>query len=311
MGFLGSLNFLFILSKTADFLNKKKRNEISIKLFSILCFPNLMVWGRFYGKDSTTFFLGSVYCIGAYHLITGSKHIWRNVFLAVIPILLLYKLRPHIAAVFAMGLLIGMYLKSINKRNLRTPNMEILYKVLVPIVIAIVLSAATLYSLRVLTKSGTLSVENVRQTLVGATQNGASGGSAPAVAGEVRENNEVIFSPRQIIINVGMILAAPMPWKIRGVADALAFLSNILLLLLVVRFAKNIYITDVFQKYLIFVCCLLIILLSFMAGNVGLILRQKTILLPFLFLLLFSTKKINADKSPANRNNVPKPRFNP
>ena len=189
--------------------------------------------------------------------------------------------------------------------------MEILYKVLVPIVIAIVLSAATLYSLRVLTKSGTLSVENVRQTLVGATQNGASGGSATAVAGEVRENNEVIFSPRQIIINVGMILAAPMPWKIRGVADALAFLSNILLLLLVVRFAKNIYITDVFQKYLIFVCCLLIILLSFMAGNVGLILRQKTILLPFLFLLLFSTKKINADKSPANRNNVPKPRFNP
>jgi hypothetical protein len=30
------------------------------------------------------------------------------------------------------------------------------------------------------------------------------------------------------------------------------------------------------------------LLLSFMTGNIGLILRQKTIILPFLFLLMFS-----------------------
>lgn len=310
MGFIGSLNFLFILTKTADFFDKKSRNENILKLFSILCFPNIMLWGRFYGKDTATFFLGSVYCIGAFYLITGSKHIWRNGFLALIPILLLYKLRPHIAAVFAISLLIGMYLKSINKRKLKTPNMEILYKILIPVVIAIVLSFATVYSLRALTNKETVSVENVQQTLISATQTGASGGSATDVAGEIRNNPQVIFSPRQIIVNVVMILVAPMPWKVRGAADALAFLSNILLLLLVIKFVKNIDLTDVFQKYLIFLCCLLIFLLSFMTGNVGLILRQKTILLPFIFLLLFSTKMKHANKSPANRNNLSKPRFN-
>ena len=127
-----------------------------------------MVWGRFYGKDSTTFFLASVYCIGAYHLITGSKHAWRNALLAGIPILLLYRLRPHIAAIFAIGLLIGMYLKSANKRNLKTFNMEIFYKVLVPIVLAIVLSVGAVYSLSVLTNKDTVSVENVQQTIADA-----------------------------------------------------------------------------------------------------------------------------------------------
>ena len=84
----------------------------------------------------------------------------------------------------------------------------------------------------------------------------------------------------------------------------LALLSNVLLLLLLIRFAKNIDITDVFQRYLFVMCCVLIVLLSFMTGNVGLILREKTILLPFLFLLLFATKRKNADRIPANRSNL-------
>jgi hypothetical protein len=116
---------------------------------------------------------------------------------------------------------------------------------------------------------------------------GASGGSATKLTGELNENQDIIFAPRQIAINVGMILFAPMPWQIHGFADGLAFFSNILLLFLAIRFGKKIDFTSVFQKYLVVVCSLMIILLSFMTGNVGLILRQKTIILPFLFLFLF------------------------
>ena len=287
MGFCGSLNFLFVLSKTIDFFNKKQRKENAIKLFSVLCFPNMMAWGRFYGKDSTALFLGSVYCIGAYNLIMGSKRPWRNILLAAMPILLLYKLRPHIAAVFAISLLIGMYLNSANKRNLKTSNREILFRVLIPAVLAIALTIGTIYSLKNLTKKETVSFGDVQHSLAGATSMGASGGSATKLTEELNENQDIIFTPRQIAINVGMILFAPMPWQIHGFADGLAFFSNILLLFLAIRFGKKIDFTSVFQKYLIVICSLLIILLSYMTGNVGLILRQKTIILPFLFLFLF------------------------
>jgi hypothetical protein len=310
MGFLGSLNFFFILSKTTDLLNKKKWNNISIKFYSIFCFPNFMVWGRFYGKDSIALFLGSIYCIGVYNLIIGTKRPWRNILLAGIPIFLLYKVRPHIAMVFTISFIIGIYFKSINRKNLKTLNMEIFYKVLFPIILAIALSIGAVNSLKFLTKSETISIDNVQSSLVNATVMGASGGSATELSGRLIKNPNIVFTPRQVAINLGMILFAPMPWQIRGVADALALLSNILLLLLIIRFVKQIDMSNVFQKYLFVVCGLLCLLLSFMTGNVGLILRQKTIILPFLFLLLFSNTNIHENITFTDRNNLPKSRFN-
>ncbi|MGB7567892.1 MAG: hypothetical protein WBM07_08525, partial [Chitinivibrionales bacterium] len=235
-----------------------------------------------------------VYALGAFHLITGSKIQWRHLFLSGIPILLLYKFRPHIASVFLISLLIGMYLKSVNKRNFASANTRILNGVLVPFVLAIVLVIGSIYSLRNLTQSKSVSVENVRQSLIHATEVGSFGGSETELAQEMRENPDIVLSPRQIAINIFMLLFAPLPWRIRGAGDAIAFLSNILLLIIFVRYFKKFTLSDVFQKYLLIVCGLLILLLSFMTGNVGLILRQKTILLPFVFLFLFRGKPSGA-----------------
>ena len=158
---------------------------------------------------------------------------------------------------------------------------------LIPFVLAIALSIGTIYSLRILTNTEKVSVADVQHTLVRASQLGAIDASATTFAREINENPNAGFSPKQIAINVFMLLFAPMPWQIRGFADGLAFFSNILLLFLAIRFGKKFDFKSVFQKYLVVVCSLLIILLSFMTGNVGLILRQKTIILPFLFLFLF------------------------
>lgn len=310
LGFIGNLNFLYVLSKRIDFSNHSKNRDHLIIFYSLLCFPNFMVWGRIYGKDSLSLFLVSIYVIGAYHLLTDQKIKLRLVLLSAIPVLLLYNLRTHIATVAAMGLLAGFYFKSINVKRYKNTNSEILYKFLIPVVLTVLFAAGSIYSLQKLTKKESVSINDVQHSLIDATNMGASGGSATDVAESSQEDPNIIFSSKQIAINIFMLLFAPVPWQIRGFADGLAFLSNILLLLLLIRFGKQIDLTSVFQKYLVVVCSLLIILLSFMTGNVGLILRQKTIILPFLFLLLFSTKTKNADKSPANRDNLPKPRFN-
>jgi hypothetical protein len=134
---------------------------------------------------------------------------------------------------------------------------------------------------------------------------GTTGGSQTPLAEEFREDPNIVLSPRQVAINVFMLLFAPMPWQLRGSADAIALVSNILLLLLIIRFIKNVNISDIFQKYLLVVCGLLILLLSFMTGNVGLILRQKTILLPFVFLFLFRSKANRPTLSPSLDNGLP------
>jgi hypothetical protein len=43
---------------------------------------------------------------------------------------------------------------------------------------------------------------------------------------------------------------------------------------------------NAFQKYLLTLVILLTVFLTFQTGNIGLILRQKTIMMPFIFLLV-------------------------
>jgi hypothetical protein len=305
LGFLGSLNFLYVLIKRTEFGAKIKNSGNRIKIYSICCFPNFMVWGRIYGKDSTTLFLGSVYLVGVYNILVKAKLNWRNFLMSAIPIVLLFKLRPHIAAVFAISLMVGLYLRSINLKTFKNPNLNIFYKIIFPTLMVLGLVFGTVYSLKMLTHKEIISVQNIRQSLINSTRMGATGGSQTPLAEEFREDPNIVLSPRQVGINVFMLLFAPMPWQLRGSADAIALVSNILLLLLIIRFIKNVNISDIFQKYLLVVCGLLILLLSFMTGNVGLILRQKTILLPFVFLFLFRSKANRPTLSPSLGNGLP------
>jgi hypothetical protein len=290
MGLLGNFNFLYILTKRNDFISRKNYTGQLFMFFVMLCFPNFMVWGRIYGKDSLSLFLGSLYCIGAYGLITEQKLRWRRVILTTMPIVILYILRPHIATVFILSIIIGMYIKFVTIKNIRSRSLHIYYKTILPSMLFAALVIVALYSLKNITKKETISVENIQQSLVNSVRMGAYGGSSTALATDFKDDPNMVFSPKQIIINLFMLLFAPMPWQIRGVADALAFMSNIILFLILVRFVRKASHWDVFQKYLAVVCGLFIILLSFMTGNIGLILRQKTILLPFLFLFLFGMK---------------------
>jgi hypothetical protein len=302
MGFVGSLLYLSILNKRVDFTKKANNQNLLIMYAAILCFPNIMVWGRMYGKDSTTLFLGAIYLVGAYHLITDRKMEWKYLIITIFPVMMLYKLRAHTASVLAIGILIGLYIKTLEVRKFKNPNIALLYKAIIPMLLTIALVIGSVYSLKKMTRKDTVSVTDVQQTLVNATRIGAYGGSATSLASEYRENPNIVLQPKQISINMFMLLFAPMPWQVRGAADLLALLSNVLLLLIIIRFIRSIEKPDTFQKYLIIVCLLLILILSFMTGNVGLILRQKLILLPFLFLSLFWQKPINLSKRIKRKN---------
>ena len=80
---------------------------------------------------------------------------------------------------------------------------------------------------------------------------------------------------------------APLPWQIRGGADIVAFVANVLLFILIFRYRRPFHLEDPFQLFLLMAVVSLTLVVTVAAGNVGLVLRQKTIILPFLFLFLF------------------------
>ena len=104
------------------------------------------------------------------------------------------------------------------------------------------------------------------------------------------------------------LFVAPFPWQLRGALDIIALISNVLLIALLWKFITNIQLKSIWQIYLLVIVIMFTLLLSFMTGNVGLILRQKTILLPFVFLLLFSDAQQNELKNITRGNNLPKRR---
>lgn len=290
MGYIACLNFLFVLSNVVDFKAKSDKKMNTIKLWAILCFPNFMVWGRIYGKDSTILFLSSICVVCCYYIFEKKKNILINLTLFAMGVFLVSRIRIHIAIALSIGLFAGLYFLSIAKKRYSSFNQHLLMQLIIPVIILSSFLTIAPFIIKKATSQDTLSIDAIQNSLMNATRMGAYGGSATALASEFKEDPKVVLTPKQIAINIFNLLFAPMPWQIRGFLDLVALASNILLLFLILKFTKRVDITSIFQKYLFISTISLIVLLSFLTGNVGLILRQKTILLPFLFLFLFRSK---------------------
>jgi hypothetical protein len=288
LGFIGSMNFLYIATQRGDFLNSLSAKYNRLVFFIILCFPNFMFWGRVFGKDSTMLFLASFFSIAASKLLVGAKNSYIFIIPLLIFIYLMQILRPHIAGVLGISFMIAYIYRSfrIKQANAGLGALIKLYIPAVAIVIAFIFVISSIQRLGV--EQGDISADAIKETIISATQMGAYGGSTTDLATEMKDNPDIIFNPVVIAKNIFNLFFSPLPWQVRGGADLIAFVSNILLFYLLYRFIRKVKIYDEFQVFLFVATVGLSLLLSFMTGNIGLILRQKTIILPFLFLLLFS-----------------------
>lgn len=290
LGYMGSLNFLYVLSQRIDFTDKKWNKRNKIKLFAVMCFPNFMAWGRFYGKDSTMFFLASIYLLNTFLFLSEKKNKKINLFGIAISTLLMYKVRPHIAEVALISFSIGSIMRLYKKSSSFMPDTQAIYRLILPFLILIISSVFTVKTLKDMSDSEVISVDVVQGTIVNAAKMGAHGGSSTDLEEKLKTDPTIIFKPYQMILNVTKLYLSPYPWQIRGGADIIAFFSNVLLLWLIYAFRKDLTIDGFVQKYLLIMILLLTVLLSFMSGNIGLILRQKTVILPFILLFIFYRK---------------------
>jgi hypothetical protein len=298
MGFIGSLNYLYVLTLRNDFIDKTNYKVNRIAFFVMLCFPNFMAWGRIFGKDSTIFFLASIFLVGAIRILKENKINIFSISVLIGSLYIMQIIRPHIAGIIATSFFIAYILKLWKYKSYANVGRAGILKLYIPLALLFI---SLIFIFNIIRKlnidDSSVTVESVKQTIIHTSKMGAYGGSATELASEIDENPDIIFKPFQIFKNIIRLLFDPLPWKIRGGADLIALLSNIIFIYLVVRFRKNISLFDIIQKYLFFTTVGLVLLLSFMTGNVGLILRQKTIILPFFFLMLFSNPYLHENKT--------------
>jgi hypothetical protein len=289
-GFIGSLLFVTVLMARMDFKNSAFKTHHLICFWTLVCFPNFVAWGRFYGKDSTMFFLSGVLVFNVFKALSDQKMKLVNFISIPIVLLVMYRLRPHLFAVLLLSLSLALLIKSYKSR---TPDIGLrgIYQVVFPVILAAASIIIFAGVIRTVSRQGDVSVATVQTSFMTASRMGAIGGSTTELAGKLSDDPTVIFRPTQIALNIIQLFFAPLPWQIRGGADILAFVSNFLFFFLIYYYRKTTTWKDLFQKYLLINILLLTVILSFMSGNVGLILRQKTILLPFIFLFIFYNPK--------------------
>jgi len=286
LGFIGSLLFVQTLMLRMDFRNKALRARNLICFWTLTCFPNFLAWGRFFGKDSAMFFLTGIFVYNASKALSGQKGKVINIISILATLIVMYRLRPHLFAVMLAGFSFTLLMRAFQAR---TPNIGLrgIYQLIFPVVLS--LAAVLIFSMvvRRVSMQSNVSVEVVQSSFVNASRMGAYGGSATGLRETMTDDPTVIFRPLRIALNVILLFFAPFPWQIRGGADAMAFVSNLFFFYLLYRYRKTFTTADLFQKYLLINIVLLTMILSFMSGNVGLILREKTILLPFVFMFIF------------------------
>jgi len=288
LGFIASLTFTRIFLWRTDILLKNSFKFNRLAILSLTCFPNIMLWARVYGKDASMFFLASFLTLSAYLVLKSNKINALNLILIAFLLYLMQILRPHVAGVLGLAFILAYFYKMLQFKT-RNAGFGAILKFYVPailIFIAFIFISSSIRRLGI--EKEEFSSEAVKQSIVSAVRMGAYGGSATELASEMKDNPDIIFSPPIVVRNIFNFLFEPLPWHVRGGADFMAFLSNVLLFYLLYKYARRIRLFDEVQIFFFLSTLGLTVLLSFISGNVGLILRQKTIVLPFLFLLLFS-----------------------
>jgi hypothetical protein len=285
--FVASLLFIRLYFLHVNLKNLKFTRDIQLGVWAILCFPNIMAWGRFFGKDSIMLIFASVWLYNTEKIIFSKARVLNYIGI-IISGYCMYKIRSHIAVSFFLAFLFIISIKIFNTRKLN-PALMGLIKFIGPYIFIILALAGAYFAAVQLSGTRNINKSALTQTAHSASTTGAYGGSSRNMSVE-EDVSGGLLSPLRILTNIAYLYLAPFPWQIRGAIDIIALVSNILLLYLLWKFYKNINHKLLFHLYMLTILGMLTLLLSFLTGNVGLILREKTILLPFLFLLLFTNK---------------------
>ncbi len=301
LGFVGSAVYFAAYTYGLDLRERAYRKNVRLAFLCLFCFPNFMAWGRFFGKDSLIFTAAALFIFAGRRLITKMQVDIGAILMATGSIYVIQMLRPHIAAALVTGLGSGLVFAQITRTVPAPKRGNELVRVVLPIAMVGIMVMFGSYALTRVTGVQNPTLLDARAEIIQTARMGSYGGSATELQKTLDENPSLVFSPVQIAQNIFNLYFAPLPWQISGGHQAIAFVSNMLLLLLILRRWRSIRLDSAWAWFMVFTVGYLTVILSFMTGNIGLAMRQKIIVLPFLFMLLLDRPDRKVGKNKGTR----------
>jgi hypothetical protein len=290
--YLGMTFFFSVLS----FLSAIIYSEIMLKImphkekliFRINYFvPSVLFWGSGILKDTWTFVCFSILCFILIKLVEDRKKILKYIFLSILPILIIFKLKAYILICFIPWIFTSIFLKLINK----TQNPVAKFLFFPYILIFVVISGTSILNF-ILESSNKYNKDIIINKVQGFhTWHKALGGSVYDL-GQIDYTQIGLISKFPAAVNV--TLFRPYPWEIKSFMTFFisveSFFLMIMSIYLILLLRLNIFRYLLTNSYL-FGALIFIVIFAFFIGltsyNFGALTRFKLPLMPFFVFIIF------------------------
>lgn len=269
VSFVGS--YFFYRAYVLAFPDANKR------FYALLVFflPSILYWANGIGKDSLIFLFIGLCAYG------GAQYLLRQKFIGLIILVLslvgVFYIRPHISVLLAVSLFAGYCLQGVRQKHFRRFSF---YLVVISAGLVILLILPRIAG--ILGVPG-LSITEVLTYLTGRQELTAIGGSTFAAID--------VSNPLNIPVLVITILFRPFPWEAHNIQAIMASVEGVVLAGMAVwrfRSIRSAFHVSVSNGYILFILVYITaFILAFSAiQNFGILVRQRTMLYPFIFMLM-------------------------
>jgi hypothetical protein len=238
----------------------KYNNKISFVPYLIILLPGQSFWSSAIGKDGISYFAVTLLLYGLH----------KNKYLYLLPsIFLMFMIRPHIALVMMLSLFVVFIISKLEENS---------SKYLLLIFSALSVTFGMIFALDFL-RIDSFTINNIIEFINDRKHLDMGGGSSYSV-----ENK--IFIQRFFDF-----MFSPLSFSIKDLPVLIFTLENLFILIFLIRYVlikfhvliKNIRTPII--SYSIVYSSVLIVIMSLTTSNTGIALRQKYMILPFLFIL--------------------------
>jgi hypothetical protein len=273
-GFIGAL--CFVAAAAVALPSSRLRGYAML----VLLLPSVVFWSSIFGKDSFVFFGLGICALGIASWLKFSQ--WTDFLKTLIGLGVVYMFRPHVALVVILSLVLTIVLCRERKSTHSGTKSVLVLMLLAPMMIFTWKVASDMMGVKEL--SGQSMVNRLSEEGHGTT----AGGSTVATT-EV-EGQRGFLS--QLPAGAVRLLFRPWPWEATSPFMFVAALDNLILMAVLVVKRRNVLdaLRHLRTKPFAFFCVVLSIQLIAAFStipNLGLLVREKTQITPFLYILAF------------------------
>ena len=291
LGFVGSLCFV-----GAGVASLPRKNLRGYAIF-VMMLPSIVFWSTLFGKESWVFFGLGITALGIAQWFRDRK--WSSLLKALIGLGVVCLFRPYVALATALAFALTALVSRERKAPLSVTKTITVLLLMAPLIFFMWQSVSSM------TGVTEVSGESIVGRITDQGVNTRLGGGSDVATTEVHGTREFVY---QLPAGAVRLLFRPFPWEATSPLMFLAALDNLILIGILVVKHRNVMDTlrHLRTRPFAFFCVVLTIGLTVVFStipNLGLLMREKTQITPFLYVLAFSGNRgVVRRRMPSRRN---------